>query len=154
MKIFLAGRYGRRIEIQKHADDLIAIGHQVVSTWHNFAREDLDAKFRFRILDDETRARAASIARDNLTEMMEASDFIFFTEAPDEAWPGGGRHVELGFAIAIGRTPLTTRMPVPRIILCGPYAENQFMHFDWMERYATWPDVLVNIGAAPLVARQ
>lgn len=152
MKIYIAARYGRRLEMKRHAEELKMIGHKVVSTWVFEDNDAVDAQFRSS--RDASRA-AQGFAEKNLDQIDECDIFVCFTEAP-EGGPevGGGRHVELGYAIAskLGAEAEEFGSDMD-IILIGP-PENLFCHFAWMRRFLYWPDALVSIGAASLVARQ
>ena len=92
MKIYFAGRYGRRVELLKYAAALNASGHAVTSRWLRGAHESKDAT--------PTEAEAAGWAKYDLEDIDTADAVIAFTEAPDNPHGRGGRHVELGYAIA------------------------------------------------------
>ena len=92
MKIYLAGRYGRRVELLKYAAALNASWHGVTSRWLRGAHEAKDATL--------TEAEAAGWAKYDLEDIDTADAVIAFTEAPDNPHGRGGRHVELGYAIA------------------------------------------------------
>lgn len=144
--------------MQAHANDLIAIGHHVLSRWVFTDNDKLDADLRRTNLLPSEKAVAARLAWENIQQIAEADVFIAFTESNRFAEEqeisevrDGGRHVEFGVAIGVrAHAPNFGKM---RIMFVGP-PENLFMHFDWIEQFHAWPEVLMEIGAAPLVARQ
>ena len=92
MRIYLAGRYSRRGELQGYASDLAYAGiGQVNSRWLTEDHEWDGAE------DQMTLARR--LATDDQQDLAEAGIVIVFTEPPA---PGGrnrgGRHVEFGRA--------------------------------------------------------
>lgn len=117
MKIFLCSRYSRRDEMRTIANELRRCGHTVTSRW-------LDTEWDRT--DDSGSAAAPSACREEFAvkdlEDVAASDcLIAFTEPPRSSGRGG-RHVELGAALALGK----------RIIVVG-YQENLFCHHPLVE---------------------
>ena len=111
MKIYLAGRYGRRLELLQYATDLMAMGHEVTSRWLAGEHEMIDEQ-----PDHESAQR---FALEDLADLREANCLIAFTEEPGPV-PGrarGGRHVELGYAICAGK----------HVCIVG-HLENTFCH--------------------------
>jgi hypothetical protein len=102
--IYLAARYGRRLELAAIARALTAAGHTITSRWLNGShdgRADVEA------------------ALEDLQDIDAADTVVSFTEGPG-AVPGrarGGRHVEFGYALARGH----------RCIVVG-HRENVFHH--------------------------
>ena len=120
MSVYLAARYDRREELRGYAGDLRDRGITVTSRW---------------LHGEDTGLGGAACALADLEDIRAAGTLIAFTEDPAFYKPGssrGGRHVELGYALA---------RPGMRVIACGP-PENQFCHLPQVERYASWPEIL------------
>lgn len=131
--VYLAARYARRLEMHGPRDALVERGYRVISRW-------LDGHELPNDWDEETHARLRSdYARDDLQDLFEANVVVAFTEEPRAQLtsPGrGGRHVELGYALAMkhfGR-------PV-RILVVGP-KENIFCCLSEVEVYPSFPEAL------------
>jgi hypothetical protein len=106
MDIYLSARFDRRAEIANYAPILLRHGFGIASSWLWDPQEPT--------WDGAVRA-AAEV---DLNELDHADVLIAFTEAPNPIGGNtGGRHVELGYALAKGK----------RIIVVGP-RENVFHH--------------------------
>src|SRR5215471_3432129 len=93
MSFYLAGRFERREELRGYALRLRELGHDVTSRWldnHGLSAQ-LDPKF----------------GEEDITDVMASTAFIQFSENPTTAFCRGGRHVELGIAIAMAATRRT-----------------------------------------------
>lgn len=103
------------------AATLEAVGHVVVSRWLRAADgEDLS-----------DRRQAADAAAIDLHDLSGADVLIAATDGPGAAAGGrGGRHVELGFALALGR----------RVLVVGP-PEHVFHHLPAVRCVDTWDEV-------------
>lgn len=119
MRIYLAGRYGRRDELAGIAGQLEAMGHEITSRWLSGEHEAKD--------ESPTPEEAASWAMDDLNDIDASEAFALFTEADPEKQAGrGGRFVELGYALA--RHGLSA---MDRVYLVGPTESNIFTeHID------------------------
>lgn len=127
MKIYLASRYSRFREMQGYRDQLEAIGHIVTSRWIHGDHQIDDAGLSLQAKEAE-RIRFAQEDRDDL---LSADCVISFTEAPRSSNSRGGRHVEYGMALALGR----------RAIVVG-HRENVFHCLPEVEFYEGWPSAL------------
>lgn len=99
MKIYLAARYSRRLELCGYADQLRELGHEVTSRW-------LDG--HDQIPDEGLSPEAAPelrirFAQEDWADLRRADMCIAFTEPPRSTASRGGRHVELGAALAWGK---------------------------------------------------
>ena len=112
MKVYLAARYSRRMELAGYATELRDLGINVTSRWllglHDTPPEGVapDSVEHWRWC-----------AEDDIADVDAADVLVAFSE-PEGVVAGrgrGGRHVELGYAIAIGKP----------VIVVG-YRENVF----------------------------
>lgn len=126
LRVYIAGRSERRAELQAVAGVLDGEGVAVTSRW---------------LLDDEawalglaSRAKGAEI---DLADIDAASGVLSFTE---EAGGGtGGRHVELGYALAKGKW----------LWIIGP-RENVFHHLGRVQVHPTLADWMRIMLARPM----
>ena len=86
LAIFLSARYERRNEMEALAAVLQGLGHRVVSRWVWAAGATMSD---------------GSAAEMDIADIRKCDLFIAFTES--ERYARGGRHVELGAAIALGK---------------------------------------------------
>lgn len=133
MKVYLAARYGRRLELLEYARQLETCGIEVSSRWIHVAAQSEEEAFRHR----------APLMRavDDIEDVATAAVLVLFSERQGEAVPGaerGGRHVEFGVALAYGL----------RCLVVGP-RENVFHHLPEVEVFAAWEEAKhVLIGGA------
>ena len=111
MKVYLASKYSRRLELKEHAKTFRAAGHEVICRWldgsHDVYGSDPDNDKKRWALED-------------LADIFNSRVIICFSESPGETDLGkGGRHIEMGLAMAWNKT----------IILIGP-KENMFHYLD------------------------
>ena len=127
-RVYLAARYDRRPEMLGYTNELERMGYGVTSRWvlglHEGATEPVTL---------------GQCAHEDLEDIDRADIFITFTETPDIGHTSGGRHVEMGYALAQGLS----------VIVVGP-AENVFHHLSVgteerlprLARVETWADAL------------
>lgn len=135
MRVYLASRFGRRLELLDHARELERVGITVTSRWIRGEHEAEGDDLRDR------RALARRYALEDLADLELADVVISFTEEPGVGGRArGGRHVEFGYAYARGK----------RLAIVGPL-ENVFHALLGVMRFPDWEtcrDAL--IGAAIL----
>ena len=119
--VYFAARFSRRDELNGYRAELEALGIVVTSRW--LATEP---RVRFEYSDDDWRALGLIDQED----VLAADTLVSFTEPPG-AGGNGGRHVELGMALALGR----------RVILVGQ-REHIFHHLPEVEVVESWPEAL------------
>lgn len=126
--VYLAASYGRRAEVAAYGQDLVLrFMVPITSRWLD-GSHDVEPGAITEPLGDT--ARAATFAQEDLHDVYLAQTLIIFTEPPDGPKRGrGGRFVEMGIAIAIGRT----------IIIIGP-RENIFTYLPRVIHFDTWDD--------------
>lgn len=129
--IYLAARYSRREELLPHKAALEAAGWEVTSRWllgnHQAQNDDLHPG-----------AAAERFGLEDLDDLMRAGVLVHFTEPPRQSSTSrGGRHVEHGYALAMGK----------RIIIVGP-RENVFHCVGDTERVDHFDDAMALLGLA------
>lgn len=117
IKFYLASRFGRRDELNGYAQDLRRKGYEVTSRWlTQHQKIDIQAPGAKYSFDDRR-----LFAMHDYEDVLRADRLIAFTEDPADldATGGrrGGRHVELGLALAKGK----------HVYVVGHY-ENVFCH--------------------------
>lgn len=117
MKIYLASRYSRIAEMQACRDDLIKVGFTVTSRWVNGEHQ---------AADDDT-AAWRRFAQEDFVDLNAADTVVSFTEPPRTGPTRGGRHVEFGAALALGKG----------LIVVG-HRENVFHALSAVEFYPSW----------------
>lgn len=150
-KIYLAARYGRRLELCQVRDRLLKRGHPVCARWLDGAHQiddqgaplGEDGERAVESGGPEAAKMAHHFATEDETDIILADTVVCFTEPPRSiafassslvaAASRGGRHVELGLALAHGK----------RVIVVG-HRENVFC---WLERveFVETADQLVDL---------
>ena len=123
MKIYLASRYSRFAEMRGYREELEGAGHTVTSRWINGDHQIDDQGLSIQAKEAE-RVRFAQEDRDDL---LAADCVVSFTEAPRSSNSRGGRHVEHGMALALGK----------RVVVVG-HRENVFHCLPEVEFYGQW----------------
>ena len=131
MKIYLAARYNRYQEMQSVAADLLAEGHTITSRWISGSHGASDS--------DVGGLELTRFAEEDLEDLKTAHLVVSFTEEPKALTSSrGGRHVELGFALALGK----------RVIIIGS-RENVFHYLPEVEHYDSYQGFLKSFGVQP-----
>lgn len=142
MKIYLAARYSRREELCGYRDQLRALGHHVQARWldgeHQISDSGTPIGNQGEALvegdDGGTSAEAcalrAKFAQDDWEDVNAAEVVICFTEPPRSNASRGGRHVELGIALANRAL----------VVVVG-YRENIFCWLPQVQFFKTWEEV-------------
>jgi len=97
MKIYLAAKYARKDEIQLVATLLEQLGHKITATWFG---EKYKPGVQMKQLRHDTHVK---IAGRDLKEIAKADALVFFAEDQNNQPPRGGRHVEFGYALGLGK---------------------------------------------------
>jgi nucleoside 2-deoxyribosyltransferase len=126
MRVYLAGRRSRRLELCGYREQLRVLKIDVTSRWLNGEHQvgRVGAIGEESGSDDEAARLRARLAAEDMADVRFCDMVIAFTEAPRAEASHGGRHVELGMALAWGK----------RIIICGP-RENVFCWLPNIEAY-------------------
>lgn len=153
MKIYLASRYGRREELCGYRTQLEAMGHAVTARWLNGDHQVSDDGRPLRDSgealvegDDGSASEAAArlrshFATEDLLDVLACDLFIAFTEPPRSSASRGGRHVELGFALALEKT----------IIVVG-HRENIFCWLGCVRFFETFRDAAATLPGFDVLA--
>ena len=113
--IYIAATYERRLEMQEYRDELLALGYSVTSRW----LEGTHDKEPWEIC-----------ALHDYHDVQDAYYVVTFT-APAGTYSRGGRHVEVGLAIAWDK----------QVLLVGQ-RENVFHSLPHVTQCDTWNDCL------------
>lgn len=120
---YLAGRFARTDELLGIRDVIEALGGEVTSRWiHGDHKIDDSGK-----PDNDHTPSPEQLAQEDVEDVKRADVLIAFTEEPRSFASRGGRHVELGIALGLGK----------RIIVVGP-RENVFCWLPDVEHYGSW----------------
>ena len=127
MRIYLAARYSRYQELQGYATELERAGHEVTSRWiqgnHQISDKELS--------EEAAEARRIQFAQEDLADLFKAELCISFTEVPRGSNSRGGRHVEFGIALGVGK---------PTYIV--GHRENVFHCLPQVQFFPTWEQAL------------
>lgn len=123
MKVYLAARYDRRDELRVYRDKLESLGVTVTSRWLD-EQEPLDGNMTHR--PEDWYRHTAYV---DLEDVARASALIFFSEDPNIGIRRGGRHVEFGYAKALGKP-----------IFCIGFKENVFHYTDRVYHFKSFDE--------------
>ena len=96
MKWYFAGQFTRLIELAEYAVRARAVGLTITSRW-------LDQDFGLDYAGGSSEAGRGFAERD-LEDIWVADGVLFFAEDPTIGIRRGGRHVEFGYSLALGKT--------------------------------------------------
>lgn len=140
MKVYLAARYSRHPEMQGYAKDLKDIGVEVTSRWIYGSHQVMlngeilgpEREAMFESDHESMEAQRREFAGHDWDDLMAADVVVSFTEQPRAAGNSrGGRHVEFGAALAMGK----------RCIVVG-WRENVFHCLPEVEFHKTWSEAM------------
>lgn len=146
MRVYLAARYSRRLELCQYRDELRALGIVVTSRWLD-GNHQLDksgapiGEHGEHLVENGDGERAAQLrqhfVQEDCADVLSADCVISFTEEPRSlSGNRGGRHVEFGIAVAARK----------RLIVVG-YRENLFHWLPQVEFVDCWANALVLVDA-------
>ena len=132
MLIYLAARYSRLEELNGYAKDLRGIGHEVKARWLKGSHQLHKNADLVEAATQSVPIEGRPFAVDDYEDVCKADALIAFSEAPRQVGASrGGRHVEFGVALALGK----------RVIVVGP-RENIFHTLPQVEHFWLWPSAL------------
>lgn len=125
--IYLAGRYSTRDTLKNHATVLKAEGFEVTSRW-------LNEKHHPQITLAECSVDfLRRTAKKDLEDIQRADLTVVFTVDPETPTKRGGRHVETGYALAVGGNK--------SLVVCGP-RENIFHFLPGVRQFNDFPSLV------------
>ena len=124
MRIYLAARYSRIGELNSYKSELEARGHEITSRWLMGDRRVNDTALAEMEMAEDI---PVVVADKDYQDILAAETVICFTETPRSNHSRGGRHVEFGIGLALGK----------RLIVIGP-RENVFYCLPQVELYSDW----------------
>lgn len=152
MRIYLAARYSRRLELCGYRDQLTALGHNVQARWLNGSHQisnvgtPIGDKGETLVEDGgpEAAALRSHFAEDDWEDCQLADAIISFTEPPRTTGTRGGRHVEMGIGLALG---------IESIVI--GYRENIFHWLPQVRFFETWDDYIkaIKLNLQPCASR-
>lgn len=120
MKYYLAARYSRSAEMREVRAQLQEFGHIVTARW-------VDGGHELKRDEPNVDAERARWAHEDFIDLAAAEGVISFTEEPRTTNSRGGRHVEFGVALGMGK----------RCIVVG-HRENVFHCLPSVGFFPTW----------------
>lgn len=154
MRIYLAARYSRRLELCDYREQLREMGHTVQAVWldgeHQISDHGTPIGEHGEALvegdDGSQSARAAALrqkfAHDDFRDVSMCELLIAFTEPPRSNASRGGRHVELGIAMGM----------MKQVWVVGP-RENIFCWLEDVRQFDTWEMCLAFLSPRKQPAR-
>jgi nucleoside 2-deoxyribosyltransferase len=127
MRVYLSARFERQNEMQRYSEQLRTEGIEVVSAWHELDSPSSDG------FSGIARERRAWLAMMDVQQLVGSNVLVSFSDA-DSLDPRGGKHVETGIALALGK----------RLLLVGS-AENIFHSLPDVEQFPSWSECFVRI---------
>ena len=121
--VYIAARYSRRNEMKAIASHLQGAGVSVTSRWLD-EDKPLDTK-----LGDDSPRFYIETAKADIADIDRADTILFFSEDPLVGTPRGGRHVEFGYALGLGK----------RMVVIGG-SENIFHFLPNILHFNDWQD--------------
>jgi len=112
MKVYLASRFADWLPTARKANELRTLGLEVVSRWHDDA-SDTDPQSEW--------------AERDYNDVRRCDILVAFTQGKDSV--GGGRHTELGMALAWGKV----------VLLVGKRRQ-VFHHHPDVQQFDTWAE--------------
>lgn len=123
MKFYVSTRYGRRLDGEEIANRLLAEGHEVTSRWVWRNQPDDYEKC--------TNEEICELALEDLEDIQLADALITLSEPSNNPYGRGGRHVEFGYALGLGKP----------VYVVGPM-ENIFHYLNFVTVANTVDDLL------------
>lgn len=91
-RVYLSARWGRQAELREYRERLIGYDFQVMSRWLDVDAGEEDLWYKGR--------HACEAARMDLEDIQNSNIVIGFSEKHNSPFARGGRHVEIGYALA------------------------------------------------------
>ena len=148
MKIYLAARYSRRLELCGYRDRLRALGHEVNARWLDGAHQISDngtpiGESGESLVEGDSGSESPhavalrqKFAEEDYRDVLDCDLLVAFTEPPRSPHSRGGRHVELGMALGAGI-----------LVSVVGYRENIFCWLPEVSFAETWEEFLSDLPA-------
>lgn len=130
-RVYFAARYGRRDELNRYRQQLLDAGIEVTSHWLTV---DPPAA-----VDQLTDSHWRVLAETDTEDIRRADALVAFSEVSRGG--GGGRHVELGIAIALEKLVVVVGTP-----------EHLFHQLSWVRIESSWDAALTTLRRAASVS--
>ena len=141
-RIYLAARYSRQKELNTYAKQLREKGFIVDAGWLTGAHQASDVALAVETEKDEIPLEGEWFAREDYNDIKRSKWILCFTEKPRSKHGRGGRHVEMGLALAWRRRRFFFFGPwTKRIVVIGP-RENVFCCLKEVEHYKNFEDFI------------
>jgi nucleoside 2-deoxyribosyltransferase len=128
MKVYLASRYSTKEQMRVYASELEKSGIEVTSRWLKETHPSNIGGLPADILSDEEISQIATI---DLDDVRRADILVFFSVDPLVPVARGGRHVEFGYALGLGKP----------ILVVGP-RENIFHYLPQIKFVSNFQEAL------------
>ena len=125
VKFYLAGAYDRWPELRRCRENLLTLGHEVLSQY--LVADSAATEEEVATVPEV----GVPLAQQDMAEIEEVNALILFTEPALVTPTRGGAHVEFGMALALGR----------HIAVVGPRM-NAFHTLPEVRQFASWSDAL------------
>jgi len=133
MKIYLAARFSKRHILQEWAEHLEGHGHEIVSRWSKRGSDHKKAPGLSKMAQASERRR---FAKEDIEDIHSCDCVLSLMEEP-RTNGRGGRHVEFGYGLAIGK-----------IMVIVGHQETVFHHLPEVAHFWDFSDALDFINHA------
>ncbi len=131
-RVYLAARFKRIEEMRRHAEQLMPIGYEITSRWLDEVDGKPFAQTSSKVVELMTDDEAMDCAINDLEGVEQCDLLLAFTDRRGSRHTGGGRHTELGAALALRK----------EVFLIGE-AEQVFHCHPTVRRFPTWEEAYV-----------
>lgn len=133
MKFYIAARFSRRPEANALAHKLQALGHTITSRW---VKPDCDHVMPTGLSQQAADKERKRFAEEDFEDVRACDALVSLQEEPRNN-SRGGRHVELGMALALGK-----------LVGCIGPRETVFHHLPQVAHFDTEEEFLADVGLA------
>lgn len=130
--VYIGARYGRREEAKELADLLAIRGIQVTSTWL-WQTED-------EMLYGQGPEVAGAFGDKDEMEVKQADGMVYLSEEENNVWGRGGRHVEYGGALFLGKLMFVIGPQENLFHYNSTERPNKVTHFDSVDSFIAYLD--------------
>ena len=136
-RIYLAGRYSRIDELNLYATQLREFEFIIDCQWLKGSHQLSDEALTVENATETTPIEGKLFALEDFNDVCHADWVICFTEKPHSGHSRGGRHVEMGLALAWNK----------RVTVVGP-RENIFCCLPQIQHYSNFNELLHNLKSS------